>query len=712
MTANKTFSQDFLKNLITKSPGPLSTHHQEWDSIDGCINCHQKALGGEIANDKCLTCHPRIEVRLKENRGFHRGKNECHTCHEEHKGKDGLIFAPENWKNGFDHETDAQYALRGKHAAISCENCHEEKRSRWDNKKATQTLSYLDAPTSCYGCHADDNIHGNSSKLVQKCESCHSTQIVDWKKLAKPMSFKHDQTDYPLKGLHTKVSCESCHNIDQSKLPKIQRKKSIKAFAPMKSAECTNCHQDPHKGKFGNDCESCHSVFRKWDSIIVGKGVAEKFDHDTTRFPLVGYHQAVECDQCHGDNLAKKKFEKAEFDQCSDCHGQAHQDQFSKQDCESCHKTENRWFDSLYDIERHNKTDFQLTGKHQVLDCQKCHFSGQYENLPHEECSDCHRVAHPDRQIDQSCNFCHVTTSFSWIQFDHNKNTKFELTGKHRDVACLSCHVDQVFKNMPADNANPNCQMCHQDPHGEAIQNDCASCHRTEGFKLVRDFDHAKTGDWELQGRHAELSCQKCHSKHLLGNYEVPKFSKSSSDTACVNCHSDIHRGKFGSSCQSCHNYDSFEVEHGEKVHDLGFFKLEGVHDLMDCQVCHQENTNIQGVGNTCAWCHEKNDIHLGKMGNECSDCHRQTSWLPTTFRHNTTGFRLTGAHRYADCESCHVNQNYQGQPNDCYFCHSDSFVSYIPSHNGGRGSTPQDCASCHSTIDWNILVRPGIDKD
>ena len=99
-------------------------------------------------------------------------------------------------------------------------------------------------------------------------------------------------------------------------------------------------------------------------------------------------------------------------------------------------------------------------------------------------------------------------------------------------------------------------------------------------------------------------------------------------------------------------------------------------------------------------------DIHLGKMGPECGDCHTQTAWLPTTFKHNTTGFRLSGAHRYVECSSCHVNQIYQGLPADCYFCHSDSHLAGIGQHSVG---SIQECADCHTSLSWKIRRGGGI---
>ena len=41
-------------------------------------------------------------------------------------------------------------------------------------------------------------------------------------------------------------------------------------------------------------------------------------------------------------------------------------------------------------------------------------------------------------------------------------------------------------------------------------------------------------------------------------------------------------------------------------------------------------------------------------------------------FDHFTTGFRLDGAHRTVDCESCHVAGVFQGTPFECVGCHTE----------------------------------------
>lgn len=706
---------------MTRSPGDLSKYHQEWDSVSGCVSCHVNQLGGDLAEGKCLDCHPKIASRIEEDRGYHRGKTICSDCHQEHAGREAYIFAPSpNWVDGytygpedspkqmpaFDHGADAQWPLRGKHAAVECNDCHTQQRTHYKTGAKSETRTFLGASTRCYDCHQDVYKHEFSRNEWLDCETCHSSSIQSWKRLSQPMPFDHNTTDYPLQGLHRPVACASCHSPQPGKVP-------VTTFAPLAFGQCTDCHADPHQGKFGSDCESCHSVFQEWNDVKVAETGMEGFDHNTTAFPLNGYHKAVACESCHYREDGSYKFQDRPFAACSDCHGLPHGEQFAGQSCQDCHTEEQKFYESTYSLERHNQTDFALDGKHQVLNCQSCHSNGIFENLPHESCSNCHVNVHPERQIDRECQDCHNTTSFSWIQFDHNRQTDFNLTGKHQEVACLSCHVDQIFKNMPADNANPNCQMCHADPHGDAMPNACADCHRTEGFQLVRNFDHGEFG-FVLDGRHSEISCQSCHPKHLLSDYKIPNVAPGANAQACVNCHMDVHDGAYGSQCQSCHNTSRFEVAGGEKVHDLGFFELKGAHDQMDCQTCHTADTNLQGLGPACGWCHEKDDIHLGAFGLECQDCHSQEAWFPSQFKHNTTAFRLTGAHRFVACESCHVNQVYSGLPNDCYFCHVDSFVNTLTSipdpHQGGRDAALLDCSSCHVPVDWKIRRGGGIE--
>src|SRR6516165_1150412 len=84
----------------------------------------------------------------------------------------------------------------------------------------------------------------------------------------------------------------------------------------------------------------------------------------------------------------------------------------------------------------------------------------------------------------------------------------------------------------------------------------------------------------------------------------------------------------------------------------------------MECRACHTE--------------------HQGKTAALTSFAH---------FNHDYTAFKLTGAHRAVECQSCHEGNLYKGTQQACIACHAEPQV-----HLGKFGS---DCASCHSTTTW-----------
>ena len=72
--------------------------------------------------------------------------------------------------------------------------------------------------------------------------------------------------------------------------------------------------QSPHGDNFKMDCGLCHkSVDWKVDPL------AMKFEHSSTKFDLVGQHQAVDCRSCH-ETLV---FSGAQ-QECISCHTDLH----------------------------------------------------------------------------------------------------------------------------------------------------------------------------------------------------------------------------------------------------------------------------------------------------------------------------------------------------------------------------------------------------
>ena len=204
---------------------------------------------------------------------------------------------------------------------------------------------------------------------------------------------------------------------------------------------------------------------------------------------------------------------------CASCHEDKHNGRLGA-NCLQCHNSTD-WKDAKnFD---HSKTKFALTGAHQQVSCKQCHVPGNdgkpmYVGLKFERCASCHNDPHRG-EFRQGCESCHSTSTWKRsnfvAEFDHSK-TKYPLNGKHLEVSCLACHRGGDFKTAVAHN---DCRDCHKpDPHNgqfvaRADGGRCESCHSVAGFKPARYTvaDHKMTS-FELQGRHAELQCAKCHT--------------------------------------------------------------------------------------------------------------------------------------------------------------------------------------------------------
>ena len=173
------------------------------------------------------------------------------------------------------------------------------------------------------------------------------------------------------------------------------------------TAKCFDCHKkdDVHKGKQGKKCDSCHNE-KGWHSNVL-------FDHDLSRFPLIGMHVATQCEECH----LSAEYGETQSD-CNDCHADddVHKTRLGT-DCESCHNP-NSWEIWLFD---HDKaTDFTIDGAHKELGCYDCHQSKSKGKLKAaKDCISCHRsedIHH--RRFGGQCDHCHSTKSFKDIKIN------------------------------------------------------------------------------------------------------------------------------------------------------------------------------------------------------------------------------------------------------------------------------------------------------
>jgi hypothetical protein len=133
-------------------PGELVQGHAKWE--EECTKCHVRF--DRAAQDKlCVDCHKEVGQDMRERTGYH-GRQKpatCRSCHTDHKGRNARIV--EFDKNKFDH-AQSDYLLRGKHAKVECDKCHESKKPYWK------------APQDCNACHRKDDVHKGSKAAGRK----------------------------------------------------------------------------------------------------------------------------------------------------------------------------------------------------------------------------------------------------------------------------------------------------------------------------------------------------------------------------------------------------------------------------------------------------------------------------------------------------------------------------------------------------------------
>lgn len=543
------------------SPGPLSKAHAELEGLNNCTKCHPQ--GGKLDPGLCFECHEPIAKRVRAKRGYHgrMAENRCEKCHHEHRGRD---FLPIRWEpREFDHG-ETGWTLEGAHRDTDCEDCHDprlivdrEVRARLERPLKERT--WLGLGEACSSCHFDEH----RGQLSADCARCH-----DARAFAPASGFDHAKSDFPLRGAHRRVRCQDCHAEEADPRPTAfpaSRSETFARYAPVAHEACTDCHTDPHQGRFGPDCESCHDE-RSWSELKEGQRRERSF-HDETRYPLEGGHREVRCESCHLP-LGKRKavYKGLAFGRCLDCHLDAHAGEV-KGDCDGCHRVAS-FYPSTFALEEHARV-WPLERDHAATPCAGCHVERPNPALSRdlrralarrarkppmsradldpkgERCLDCHQDEHRG-QLGENCTACHPDGAWSADHFDHAA-ARFRLEGAHAAAACVDCH-QRPKPNAPV-RYRPvelRCDGCHPDPHLgqlDAEGQDCDRCHGLERFELA-SFDHDALTRYPLEGKHREVKCDRCHpSVPLPGGGSVVKYRPLS--TACADCHADFHKGAF-----------------------------------------------------------------------------------------------------------------------------------------------------------------------
>jgi len=545
------------------------------------------------------------------------------------------------------------------------------------------------------------------------CQDCHGAEGWDALTLT---GFDHQLTRFPLAGTHRMQPCDACHE-GTSVAEKHQFQKE--------NFDCVDCHIDVHQSSLGGECKQCHSE-KSWQVTNL------TFDHETTRFSLLGAHKSVSCQLCHTER-PMTVFGTTPMD-CYSCHRSDYDDiaepshilaQLST-DCKMCHSPrQNSWSPSDFDHDA--QTNYILEGAHRSSQCAGCH-EGVFASTP-QDCWSCHEeeynqtgtAAYPNAPshlsdaYSQNCEVCHSQIIWTGAEVDHDL-TDYPLTGLHQSTDCVSCHESGNYDlplecegcHVPGGVAETNYESSDYDHSSHGIAADCITCHSTSGWD-VELFDHT---DFSAQ------PCLDCHQVEYDGSVDPP--------------HAD---GNISDECLVCHSTEDWEIELFSHLSDQTGYDLVGAHAEVSCVDCHVEQM-YSGTPQDCAnsGCHLSNfesttdpdHDEYGYPAEQCDQCHNPLGWSPHIYAHGLTmecatchmpDFEnaddpphLEGDGFTTTCDLCHSSTDtWEGASFDhaeitsgCVDCHlSDHTNSSDPPH--GNGNIGIDCVLCHATESWDI---------
>ncbi|MCB9645440.1 MAG: hypothetical protein H6730_02390 [Deltaproteobacteria bacterium] len=402
------------------------------------------------------------------------------------------------------------------------------------------------------------------------------------------------------------------------------------------------------------------------------------------------------------------------------------------------------------------------SGKHEGIDCNKCH--GDFDTFTEFTCISCHthaqtetdpaHAAVPDYTYERkSCFTCHPRGEADGAGVAHDAFYPIGPGTAHEPLACSSCHVD------PSTRSVVSCIDCHD--HDEAPMatqhggtpgyawetQACIGCHR-DGDALSRDVHdaifpvsettaHGSTACAECHVDPADreaVTCVDCHA-HEVGPSQtahqlVGGYAYVTSD--CMKCHYDSsvpriaqhlpfridgeakHKAE-NAACLECHT--QVQANRPFPSADFGAFDCLGCHLQPETDAAHQGEADYRYASGACVMCHD--DGEAGAIsriehdpifpvsaatahGNTaCADCH-----VDASNRENVTCVNCH-AHQSADMSTAHTAVGgYRYDTALCEKCHYDSSVFRVSRHQPFRITATSkhrpsraECLECHPQV-------------
>jgi hypothetical protein len=637
------------------------------------------ALAGAHEALECAKCHRNADAaRLGKGETRFLGLSQgCASCHADpHDGKFDANCASCHGQVSFTNldsfRHTEQFPLLGRHAGLSCEQCHAK-----DGPHAVETVgavAYSAPPRACQDCHASPhapsfvaNVAANLQVAPRvSCGECHSDRDGSFGEGGARMRPElHAASGFELVGGHARAECASCHSA--SPAADVAGPQRFRAKHPgARAQDCASCHASPHGAQFDaprkSACGECHTV-ESWTPSRVDVAAHVSFE-------LTGAHAKTACNDCHLEAAPASRVYRGAPRACESCHADAHEQAFAWRlslvasevraaggSCAQCHTT-GRFDDVATESFDHaHWTGFELLGAHAQAACEACHARratpdefgrtfgrvASVSGAPTTHCVNCHRDAHRGAFDSLAatdvaggrCAQCHGVDAFrpALASFDHTL-TGFALDGAHARASCGACHGPPRGPPTPERSLGfvsehvrgpaTSCSSCHADAHqwprrteGATLASDCGGCHTSTGFEDVdrRAFDHAKWAGFPLEGAHGATACEACHVPRVAADELGRRFGRAAG-TDCSACHVDVHAGQFAragaTDCASCHDparpLREIRFDHQRDAR----FALDENHRKLDCSACHKPWPTADG----------RSVVRYKPLGVECADCH------------------------------------------------------------------------------------------
>ncbi|RPI17738.1 MAG: hypothetical protein EHM58_08240 [Ignavibacteriae bacterium] len=349
----------------------------------------------------------------------------------------------------------------------------------------------------------------------------------------------------------------------------------------------------------------------------------------------------------------------------------------------------------------------------QSLNCKSCH-ACEYPTKEDPCLIECPRqdlalVFNTTKEGPEVVVIDEMSENYSGVVFSHKLHTHMS----EMSAGCTDCHhyntTGPVLK----------CSKCHENTRSRedvsvpdlkaAYHRQCMKCHvqwsRENGCNTQCHSRKSPDSDVKLQQLIKEVT-NKTHplrpeptKMRWETNYEKGKIVTFFHDEhvqlfklKCADCHSNDNCTKCHESKTSKDFGKTIQIKKSEEEHHKS---CSSCHNINSCQKCHKESEmmpfnhgrstgwNLKAYHSklACTKCHG-NTVPIKKLDNNCTSCHK--NFTLGQFDHKITGLVLSEGHAEAECNSCHVNNNFAKNP-ECSSCH-DKDKSYPADLPGKRG--------------------------